>query len=97
MLPNPHYVPELAPLNGRDGEVIAFLEREALVKTFLEDLRVFLGRWLPEARRDNRNYLTVAVGCTGGQHRSVYLAERLAETFSQEWRVLVRHRGLARS
>jgi UPF0042 nucleotide-binding protein len=97
MLPNPHYVPELAPLNGRDGPVIAFLEREPLVAAFLDELRAFLGRWLPEARRDNRNYLTVAIGCTGGQHRSVYLAERLAEAFAQDWRVLVRHRGLARS
>jgi RNase adapter protein RapZ len=97
MLPNPHYVPELAPLTGRDDDVIAFLEREPLVKAFLDELRVFLERWLPEARRDNRNYLTVAIGCTGGQHRSVYLAERLAEAFEQEWRVLVRHRGLART
>jgi RNase adapter protein RapZ len=97
MLPNPHYVPELSPLTGRDDDVIAFLEREPLVKAFLDELRSFLERWLPEARRDNRNYLTVAIGCTGGQHRSVYLAERLAEAFGREWRVLVRHRGLART
>jgi UPF0042 nucleotide-binding protein len=56
---------------------------------------VFLGRWLPDVVRDNRSYLTVAVGCTGGRHRSVYLAERLAEAFGTQWRVLVRHRGLA--
>ena len=95
MLPNPHYVPELKPLTGRDGPVAQFLEGEPLVAAFLEDVRSFLARWLPEARRDNRNYITVAIGCTGGQHRSVYLSERLAESFRGDWRVLVRHRGLA--
>ena len=95
MLPNPHYQPELAPLTGRDAPVIGFLEREELVRAFLEDLRTFLARWLPEVRRDNRNYLTVAIGCTGGRHRSVYLAEQLARSFEADWRVLVRHRGLA--
>ena len=95
MLPNPHYQPGLAELTGRDAPVIEFLEREQLVRAFLEDLRGFLGRWLPEVRKDNRSYLTVAIGCTGGRHRSVYLAERLAESFSANARVLVRHRGLA--
>jgi UPF0042 nucleotide-binding protein len=97
MLPNPHYEPGLAPLTGRDAPVIAFLEREEKVRAFLDDLGAFLGRWLPEVQRDNRNYLTVAVGCTGGRHRSVYLAEQLARTFGAKWRVLVRHRGLAAS
>jgi UPF0042 nucleotide-binding protein len=96
MLPNPHYVAELAPQTGRDADVIGFLEREQKVRDFLEDLRGFLGRWLPEIRRENRSYLTVAIGCTGGRHRSVYLAEQLAKHFGAEWRVLVRHRGLAR-
>jgi UPF0042 nucleotide-binding protein len=95
MLPNPHYQPGLAALTGRDAPVIEFLEGEGKVCAFLEDLRGFLGRWLPEVRRDNRNYLTVAIGCTGGRHRSVYLAERLAQSFGAEWRVLLRHRGLA--
>jgi len=95
MLPNPHYQAELAPLTGLDAPVIDFLEREDQVRAFLEDLRGFLARWLPEVRRDNRNYLTVAIGCTGGRHRSVYLAEQLAKSFAGEWRVLVRHRGLA--
>lgn len=95
MLPNPHYEPGLASLTGRDAPVIGFLEREEKVGEFLEDLRAFLARWLPEARRDNRSYLTVAIGCTGGRHRSVYLAERLAGAFCADWRVLVRHRGLA--
>jgi UPF0042 nucleotide-binding protein len=95
MLPNPHYQPALAPLTGRDAAVIEFLEREEKVRAFLEDLRGFLARWLPDVRNDNRNYLTVAIGCTGGRHRSVYLAEQLAKAFAGEWRVLVRHRGLA--
>jgi len=95
MLPNSHYQPGLAALTGRDAPVIDFLERDEKVRAFLEDLRGFLGRWLPEVQRDNRNYLTVAVGCTGGRHRSVYLAERLAKHFETEWRVLLRHRGLA--
>ena len=95
MLPNPHYEPGLASLTGRDAPVIEYLERQEKVGEFLEDLRAFLARWLPEMRRDNRNYLTVAIGCTGGRHRSVYLAERLARAFAADWRVLVRHRGLA--
>ncbi len=95
MLPNPHYQAALAPLNGLDAPVIAFLEAEEKVRAFLDDLRGFLARWLPDVRNDNRNYLTVAIGCTGGRHRSVYLAERLAQSFGAEWRVLLRHRGLA--
>ncbi len=95
MLPNPHYVAELRPLTGLDAPVIAYLDAQETVQRFLEDLRAFLGRWLPEVARDNRSYLTVAVGCTGGRHRSVYLAERLAASFRADWRVLVRHRGLA--
>ena len=95
MLPNPHYEPGLAQLTGRDAPVIAYLERQEKVGAFLEDVRAFLARWLPDVRRDNRSYVTVAIGCTGGRHRSVYLAERLARAFGAEARVLVRHRGLA--
>ena len=95
MLPNPHYEPGLSALTGRDAPVIEYLERQEKVGAFLEDVRAFLARWLPDVRRDNRNYLTVAIGCTGGRHRSVYLAERLARAFRAEARVLVRHRGLA--
>jgi len=95
MLPNPHYEPGLTQLTGRDAPVIEFLERQEKVGAFLEDVRAFLARWLPDVRRDNRNYVTVAVGCTGGRHRSVYLAEQLAHAFRAEARVLVRHRGLA--
>ena len=95
MLPNPHYEPGLSMLTGLDAPVIEYLERQEKVGAFLEDVRAFLARWLPDVRRDNRNYLTVAIGCTGGRHRSVYLAERLSRAFSAEARVLVRHRGLA--
>ena len=95
MLPNPHYDPALRPLTGRDAAVIEFLDRQEDVQQLLADVRTFLGRWLPDVVRDNRSYLTVAVGCTGGRHRSVYLAEKLAQAFGTQWRVLVRHRGLA--
>jgi RNase adapter protein RapZ len=95
MLPNPHYDPALRPLTGRDAAVIEFLDRQEEVQLLLQDVSVLLGRWLPEVVRDNRSYLTVAVGCTGGRHRSVYLAEKLAQAFGGQGRVLVRHRGLA--
>jgi len=95
MLPNPHYDPQLRPLTGRDGAVAEYLGRDAAVQRWLEDVRALLARWLPEIARENRSYVTVAIGCTGGRHRSVYLAERLAEAFRAQWRVLVRHRGLA--
>jgi UPF0042 nucleotide-binding protein len=95
MLPNPHYDPALRPLTGRDAPVVEFLERQETVGRLLEDVRSLLERWLPEIARDNRSTLTVAIGCTGGRHRSVYLAERLAASFRPAWRVLVRHRALA--
>jgi UPF0042 nucleotide-binding protein len=96
MLPNPHYDPGLRLLTGRDAAVIAYLEGQEAVQRFLGDVRAFLARWLPEMVKENRSYLTVAIGCTGGRHRSVYLAEKLAAAFAGDWRVLVRHRGLAR-
>jgi UPF0042 nucleotide-binding protein len=93
-LPNPHYDPELRPLTGRDQPVIDFLEAEADVVRMRDDISHFIATWLPNFIRDNRNYLTVAIGCTGGQHRSVYIAEWLARAFAEEARVLVRHRTL---
>ena len=96
MLPNPHYDPQLRALTGRDSAVAEYLGRDAAVQRWLEDVRALLSRWLPAIARENRSYVTVAIGCTGGRHRSVYLAERLAEAFRAQWRVLVRHRGLAR-
>ena len=96
MIANPHYDPQLRPFTGRDAPVIDFLGRDAAAQRWLEDVRALLARWLPDIVRENRSYVSVAIGCTGGRHRSVYLAERLAQAFSGEWRVLVRHRGLAR-
>jgi len=96
MLPNPHYDPALRPHTGRDAPVVDFLDRQEPVQRLLDDLRSFLARWLPDIARESRSYLTIAIGCTGGRHRSVYLVERLAESFRSDWRVLVRHRGLAR-
>ena len=95
MIANPHYDPKLRPLTGRDAPVIDYLGHDAPAQRWLADVRELLARWLPEIVRENRSYVTVAIGCTGGRHRSVYMAERLAAHFSAEWRVLVRHRGLA--
>ena len=96
MLPNPHYDPQLRPFTGRDAPVIEYLARDASVQRWLEDARGLLSRWLPEIVRENRSAVTVAIGCTGGRHRSVYVAERLAADFRGDWQVLVRHRGLAK-
>lgn len=91
-LPNPHYNESLRPLTGRDAPVIEFLEQTPSVQKMYSDIRTFVGEWLPCFIADNRSYLTVAIGCTGGQHRSVYLAEKLAQHFKSEQQVLVRHR-----
>ena len=93
-LPNPNYDPRLQPMTGRDRAVIEFLESEPATRKMIEDIRRFVSDWLPEFDRDNRSYLTVAVGCTGGQHRSVYLVEALAAHFRGHAQVLVRHREL---
>ncbi len=95
MIANPHYDPQLRPLTGRDAPVIEYLERDALAQQWLADVRALLARWLPEVVRENRSHVTVAIGCTGGRHRSVYLAESLAAAFHPEWKALVRHRGLS--
>jgi RNase adapter protein RapZ len=95
-LPNPHYDPRLRPLTGRDAAVIEFLEKIPEVGRMAEDIRLFVANWLPAYVRDNRSYLTVAIGCTGGQHRSVYIAEWLARRFRDNARVIVRHRSSAR-
>lgn len=93
-LPNPHYDPQLRPLTGRDAEVIAFLESDADVRKMEHDIGAFLHGWLPSYVRDNRAYLTVAVGCTGGQHRSVFFVERLARRFRENYPIIVRHREI---
>ena len=93
-LPNPHYDPVLRPLTGRDAPVIEFLDRLPMVQKMYDDIRTFIENWLPGYIADNRSYLTVALGCTGGQHRSVYLAEKLARHFEPQQQVLLRHREL---
>lgn len=93
-LPNPNYDPRLKPLTGRDPAVIEFLGHDPATRKMQEDIRRFVADWLPSFERDNRSYLTVAIGCTGGQHRSVYLIESLADHFRGRARVLVRHREL---
>ena len=94
-LPNPHYDAELRPLTGKDQPVIRFLEAEDEVIRMRDDIARFVATWLPAYIRDNRNYLTVAIGCSGGQHRSVYFAEWLGRQFQDKARVLIRHRTLA--
>jgi UPF0042 nucleotide-binding protein len=93
-LPNPHYEPALASLTGRDAPVVAFLEKLPEVERMYGDIHHFVSSWLPDYARDNRNYLTVAIGCTGGRHRSVYFVERLARAFSPRYQVLTRDREL---
>jgi UPF0042 nucleotide-binding protein len=94
-LPNPHWQETLRPLTGRDSPVIGFLERSPEVGQMCADLQHFLDRWIPRFETDGRSYLTIAVGCTGGRHRSVYVVEALARHLSAKaHRVLVRHREL---
>ncbi|HSD60677.1 MAG TPA: RNase adapter RapZ [Burkholderiales bacterium] len=93
-LPNPHYDPLLRPLTGRDAAVVTFLEGDAAVGRMYGDILGFVERWLPCFIDDNRSYLTVAIGCTGGRHRSVYFVQRLARHFRGAVQVLVRHREL---
>lgn len=92
-LPNPHYDRELRPLTGRDDPVAKWLAQFGSVETMIEDIAGFIRRWLPLYMQDTRNYLTVAVGCTGGQHRSVYVTEQLARRFADHSPLLIRHRN----
>ena len=94
-LPNPHYDPELRTLTGKDAPVVAFLEANPNAREMLADIRDYIDKWLPCFVRDNRAYLTIAIGCTGGRHRSVYFAETLAAYFRGSRNVLVRHRELS--
>jgi UPF0042 nucleotide-binding protein len=94
MLPNPHYEPGLRELSGLDAPVIEFLHAQEDVQRMLLQVAAFLNSWLADLVRDHRSYVTVAIGCTGGQHRSVYLAEQLAARFSDQWVTLRRHREM---
>jgi RNase adapter protein RapZ len=94
-LPNPYWQPHLRALSGRDDEVCAFLQDQPKVRQMFEDIKHFIHTWVPQFEADNRSYVTVAIGCTGGHHRSVYLVEQLAAHFQQERAgVLARHRDL---
>jgi RNase adapter protein RapZ len=94
-LPNPHWNPQLRPLSGRDKPVRVWLEEQADVMLFLDNLRGFLDTWLSRFQNEGRSYVTICIGCTGGRHRSVYLVERLAEHFRQNYeQVLSYHREL---
>lgn len=94
-LPNPHWEPRLRALTGQDFEVAHYLENHFEVNRMFDEIKSFLESWLPQFAADKRSYMTIAVGCTGGQHRSVYFVERLSEYFrSKKHRVLTRHREL---
>lgn len=94
-LPNPYWDPALRAYTGRDPAIISFLQNEPIVQAMQDDISQFVQRWLPSFIEANRSYLTVAIGCTGGQHRSVYLVEQLANLFKQhDGLVQIRHREL---
>ncbi|NWG39213.1 MAG: RNase adapter RapZ [Hydrogenophilaceae bacterium] len=93
-LPNPYYVPELRPLTGKDEAVQEYIEASPDAMAMLADIRAYVENWLPCFIRDHRAYLTIAIGCTGGQHRSVYFVESLGAAFEKREQVLIRHREL---
>jgi len=95
-LPNPYWDPQLRQYTGQDQSIVKFLEKEQSVNDMFDDIDRFLQRWLPEFQENNRTYMTVSIGCTGGQHRSVYMAERLYKYYQSKFEnVQVRHRELA--
>jgi UPF0042 nucleotide-binding protein len=94
MLPNPHYEPELRSLTGKDAPVAEFLAAQPEVDRMANQIAAFLKAWLPELWKDHRSYVTVAIGCTGGQHRSVYLVEWLTRAFATPWQARSRHREI---
>ena len=94
MLPNPHYEADLRHLTGQDKPVIDFLDQQADVALMRQHIETFLSHWLEAMAQNHRSYVTVAIGCTGGQHRSVYLVERLAQIFGSQWPTQRRHREL---
>jgi UPF0042 nucleotide-binding protein len=94
MLPNPHYESALRPLTGRDEPVQAYLRQSEAFLQMQMQIEGFLMHWIPAIERDHRSYVTVAIGCTGGQHRSVFMVEQLAQSFGARWLTLKRHREL---
>lgn len=89
---NPHWVPHLRALTGLDDEVAQFLQEDDKVQDMLDTISEYLTKWLPEYEINNRQYLTVSIGCTGGQHRSVFLAKQLQQRFEPNWQTQIRHR-----
>ena len=94
MLPNPHYEPELSALTGLDAPVANWLQAQSAVHQMLSDIEGFLKQWLPALNDNNRSYVTVALGCTGGQHRSVFIAKTLKDRLGADWPTLIRHRDI---
>lgn len=94
MLPNPHYEPALRALTGKDAEVQNFMRAQPEAERLLDHIAQFLEAWLPALQRNHRSYVTVAVGCTGGQHRSVYFVDQLTQRFAEQWSTLQWHREL---
>ncbi len=94
MLPNPHYESHLRPLTGKDTPVQDYLRQSEEVDRMQQHIEGFLQQWIPAIQKDHRSYVTVAIGCTGGQHRSVYLVEMLVQAFKDRWLTLKRHREL---
>lgn len=95
-LPNPHWEQALRPLTGRDAAVVKFLESDPDVEAMFREISEFLANWIPKFEKENRSYITVSLGCTGGKHRSVYLVERLAAGLQQQRdNISIRHRDLA--
>jgi len=97
-LPNPHWIPELKPYTGLDEPVINYLTQQPEVMSFSLQIENLLSTWLPQLEKNNRSYVTVAIGCTGGQHRSVFIAEQLAKNFKLQGRVVqTRHQTLEKN
>jgi RNase adapter protein RapZ len=93
-LPNPHYDADLRPFTGKDAVIQTYLQNQPAAVEMLADITHYIEKWLPGFIADNRSYLTVAIGCTGGQHRSVYFVEQLCAYFKQKQQVIIRHREL---
>lgn len=93
-LPNPYWEPQLRDFTGKDNAVIEYLEKQNPVIDMLDDLKSYLAKWIPQIENADRTYLTIAIGCTGGMHRSVYMVERLYEHLNKSYNIIARHREL---
>lgn len=91
-LPNPYYDPELRPYTGMDKPIQDYLDSQPLVQEMVDDIERFISHWLPRLQEESRSYVTLAIGCTGGQHRSVYVVEKLAQRLNGHYELLIRHR-----